>query len=166
MATQACSFIIHHGQHIVDLENKRNSVEHRTVAADVPLGPSLDPDPAHLGDGLHKGLVKRASASSPRVDGGPGPRVGVEQLVGREQAHPALQVPVVLVVEGPRRHHVHGHRDPRVHVRRAPGSELGRKARVQGRVLCRPADPAREGVAVRQAHRVARYMHAITEKYI
>jgi hypothetical protein len=30
--------------------------------------------------------------------------VGVEDLVGREQAHPVLQVPVVLVVEGPRRH--------------------------------------------------------------
>jgi hypothetical protein len=28
----------------------------------------------------------------------------VEELVGREQAHPVLQVPVVLVVEGPRRH--------------------------------------------------------------
>ena len=47
------------------------------------MGPRLDPDPAHLGDGRDEGPAERLAALGPGVDRGPGPQVRVEHLVRR-----------------------------------------------------------------------------------
>ena len=139
------------------------SVEDVTLLPDVALAAGLDPDAAELDDGGGEGLVEVRRAGRQRVHRRPRAVVGVEQLVGGEQAAAVLQVPVVLVVEERRRGLVHEHH----HVRPAVGALAleerrvllvqRRVRRLRRRVVAVP--PVRELAAVRQPDAERRCMH-------
>jgi hypothetical protein len=135
----------------------RLSVEECAVPANVPLRRvGLDADAAKIGHGGDECLLEVGAVLRPRDDGGAGPAVGEEHLVGSEEPPPLHQVDEVLVVEGVRRDGVDLHRDVGVHAGGARRLQLRRVAGVQRRVQRRRLDPRRERVAVREPHSVRR----------
>lgn len=95
------------------------SIESSTIASNVPVSTGLDADPAQFSHGFNKGLIEGLGVAGPRVHCGPGPAVGEQNLVRREQAHSLLEVSEVYVVKGSGRDGVHVDRHSRVHVPRA-----------------------------------------------
>lgn len=143
------------------------SDEHRAVAADVALRRvGLDADAAEVGHGGDEGELEVGAVGRPGVDGGARAVVGVEHLVGGEEAHPLLEVDEVLVVEGARRHRVQLQRDVRVHAGGARRLQLRRVPGVHRRVHRRRLDPARERAAVREPHRVRRCQKKKTKLFL
>lgn len=129
-------------------EVNQQLVREPTVLAYLAAGcRSLDPDPPELGHRRHEVGEEGALVGRVVVDRAARPRVGVEHLVGAQEALAALQVPVESVVEVHRRGVEEGEG---VGVGAAGAVHLRLEAGVHGPV----ADPILEEGAVRGADAV------------
>lgn len=90
-------------------------VDSGTINPNLTLIPSLNPHPSQLSDGGNKSVVESVLTGGKEVDGGLGPCVGEEDLVGGEEALALLEVLEVLIVEGLGSDRVHVDGDPGVH---------------------------------------------------
>ncbi|BAT08876.1 Os09g0507550 [Oryza sativa Japonica Group] len=130
------------------------SVESCAVSSDLSMLPGLDSDPAKLDHGLLERLEEERLVLGEAGHRRPRRGVGVELLVGGEQAEAAGEVGVVGVVEGGRGDGVHVDGDGRRDVARARRHQLPRVRRVVGRVHAAAdaaVQPAGEARAVREA---------------
>lgn len=123
-----------HGLPQTPPETDRRLAEDIAPGSDVPPRPSLDADAAELGHGGDEGPFEGCGVLGPGVDSGAGTGVGMEDLIGGEEAQPLLEVLEVDIVEGPRGDGVHVDGDPGVDVARAHGLQLRRVGPVQRRV--------------------------------
>ncbi|BAS99275.1 Os06g0695001 [Oryza sativa Japonica Group] len=121
-----------------------SSVGEPAVAADLAAGGRrLDADPAELGHGGDEVVEEGALVGGVAVDEAAGPRVGVERLVGAEEAAAGAEVLVEGVVEPERRRGV----EEREAAGAAAAAQHRREVGVHGRVA---AEPVAEEVARRR----------------